>query len=202
MLVVLAWSNLAFCGEIQDAARSVTWKRSRRCSKTIPIWFPAKMTNTAGRLARGDAEWTQGRGGIPVGQQSCVNAMTRTAMHLCTWRRLKDKRRWRFCCWPIKRHQCRDKSGMTPLHMAASQGNKEVAVLLLAIKRRQRQGQRRRDGFAHGGGCGSQGCGKIAAGQQGRCQCQDNKGYTPLGAAVANGHKDVAELLRQHGGQE
>jgi ankyrin repeat protein len=30
----------------------------------------------------------------------------------------------------------------------------------------------------------------------------DNKGETPLHKAVAGGHKDVAELLRQHGGHE
>jgi ankyrin repeat protein len=31
---------------------------------------------------------------------------------------------------------------------------------------------------------------------------KDNRGNTPLHLAAAKGHKDVAELLRQHGGQE
>jgi ankyrin repeat protein len=31
---------------------------------------------------------------------------------------------------------------------------------------------------------------------------KDNKGMTPLHLAAMRGHKDVAELLRQHGGHE
>ena len=31
---------------------------------------------------------------------------------------------------------------------------------------------------------------------------RDNKGWTPLHRAVLGGHKDVADLLRQHGGHE
>jgi ankyrin repeat protein len=30
----------------------------------------------------------------------------------------------------------------------------------------------------------------------------DNRGWTPLHCAEQNGQKDVAEFLRQHGGQE
>ena len=55
-LVALAWSApSAFCGEIHDAARTVTWKKSRRFSKPIPIWFPVKTT-AAGRLCMGGVE--------------------------------------------------------------------------------------------------------------------------------------------------
>jgi len=31
---------------------------------------------------------------------------------------------------------------------------------------------------------------------------KDNSGKTPLHIAVSKGHKDVVELLRQHGGHE
>ena len=35
-----------------------------------------------------------------------------------------------------------------------------------------------------------------------KCHAEDGKGKTPLDAPLANGHEDIADLLRQHGGKE
>ena len=42
----------------------------------------------------------------------------------------------------------------------------------------------------------------VSSGQQGGVNAKDKDGVTPLHVAVQDGHKDVVELLRQHGGHE
>jgi ankyrin repeat protein len=73
-----------------------------------------------------------------------------------------------------------NRSGMTPLHYAASLGHKEVSELLVVnhadINARTGEGLYRGDKM--------------------------NAWMTPLGEAEKNGQKEMAEWLRQHGGHE
>ena len=90
----------------------------------------------------------------------------------------------------------KDNNGGTPLHDAAVKGHKDVAELLLANKAEvNAKRQQRADAFALRGGLWPQGRGGVAAGQQGRGQCQEQQRRNAFARCGAEGHKDVAELL-------
>lgn len=76
----------------------------------------------------------------------------------------------------------KDKKGYTPLHMAAGMG---AAV-----------------GEMHSAGKGSPEIAALLMSGGADVNAAAENGQTPLAVATANGHTDVADLLRQHGGHE
>jgi len=69
-LVALAWTSLAFCGEIHDAAKRADLEKVKVLLKSNPNLVLAK-TPRQDASSLGDEGWPQqGRSGIAAGQQS------------------------------------------------------------------------------------------------------------------------------------
>ena len=102
----------------------------------------------------------------------------------------------------------RSNDGVTPLHEAAFMGYKRMVELLLASKAevnaKDKQGGTPLHRAATGPGRGRDAAevAELLLANKADVNAKDNEGYTPLHFAAYSGHKDVAELLRQHGGHE
>ena len=90
----------------------------------------------------------------------------------------------------------KDNDGMTPLHWAAGGGYKDVVELLLAnnaeVNAKDNDGATPLHWAAANG---PQGRGGIAAGQQSRCQCQEQRRLDAFARGGASGYKGVVEVL-------
>ena len=94
-------------------------------------------------------------------------------------------------------------NGETPLHVAAEQGHKDVAELLIA------RGAQVNATAVSGGGTplhiaaqkGLKSIVELLLANGAEVGARDDMFETPLKYAVEDGHGDVAELLRQHGGR-
>lgn len=106
--------------------------------------------------------------------------------------------------------------GSTPLHWAVIQGHDDVAALLLArkadVNAKANDGQTPLHIAALNG---SKDMAELLLANKAHVNAEDNTGKTPLRLAVGDkdgqslvekdwfkGHKDVVDLLRQHGGHE
>jgi ankyrin repeat protein len=102
------------------------------------------------------------------------------------------------------RANARDKDGKTPLHYAAQNGYKDVSALLLAngaeINARDNSGWMMPLHLAAGNG--HKNVVELLLANGAEINARPSGGWTPLRWAAAYGRKDVAELLRQHGGHE
>jgi ankyrin repeat protein len=97
----------------------------------------------------------------------------------------------------------KDNQGATPLHWAAAYGHQDVVELLLTNK--ADVNAKANDGATplHYAAYGRQtNVVVLLLANKADVNAKDNKGYTPLHFAVANQRKDVADLLRHHGGHE
>jgi ankyrin repeat protein len=94
------------------------------------------------------------------------------------------------------------KTGATSLHLAAVNGSKDVAELLLANKAEVDA----KDTWGEtplllAAAKGQKNVVELLLANKADVNAKDDKGHTPLGMAVKK-YKDLAELLRQHGGHE
>lgn len=103
----------------------------------------------------------------------------------------------------------KDKSGRTPLDWAAASGHKEVVELLLANKANVNANDNHGVTPLHmAAGNGHKDVAEALLANKADVNARDNYGWTPLGEASLKSHKekkgrkDVAELLRQHGGHK
>ncbi len=93
--------------------------------------------------------------------------------------------------------------GYTPLHRAASGGHKDAVELLL--KNNADPDARDKYGFTPLHAAAQMGnlvVVELLLTNKADVNAKDNDGETPLHVAVARAHNDVADMLRQHGGQE
>lgn len=97
----------------------------------------------------------------------------------------------------------RSNNGDTPLHVAANEGHKDVAELLLAnnadVKAKSNGGYTPLYFAAFNG---SEDVAELLLANHADVNAMDTKGETPLPLVALKGHKDVVELLRHHGGHE
>ena len=171
-LFALAWSSLAFCGEIHDAAKAGDLAKVRALLKENPNLVLSKE-DKEGRTSLHLAA-LEGRKDVVellLASKAEVNAKDNkgeTPLHMAARKGRKDV--VELLLANKAEVNAKDNEGKTPLHIAAGFGRKDVAELLLAKKA--------------------------------EINAKDKNGVTPLAFAVDKGHKDLAELLRQHGGHE
>ncbi len=97
----------------------------------------------------------------------------------------------------------KDSVGRTPLHLAASRGNKGVAALLLASKAdAEAQDNGGRTPLHYAAFTGHKDVAELLLVSKADVNAEDNDGWTPLRCATVMHQKDVAKLLRQYGGQQ
>jgi len=96
-----------------------------------------------------------------------------------------------------------DKSGLTRLHRAAIENQKDVAQLLLA--NHAQVDARAKDGgtpLHYAAFKGHLEMAELLLANAAEVNSKDNGGETPLRLAIEEGHQEMAGLLRQRGGQE
>lgn len=96
-----------------------------------------------------------------------------------------------------------DKSGWTPLHWAAFEGNTDVAELLLNSK--AEVGARDQNGATPlhlAAAAGNKDVALMLLSRNADVNAKTKNGQTPLAVAIAKGRTDVADVLRQQGGKE
>jgi ankyrin repeat protein len=187
-LLVLVWSSLAFCGEIHDAAKNGDLEKVKTLLKDNPdLVFSKDYTNGVTPLhiaaARGDTNVAK----LLITHKADVNA--------------------------------KDNNGMTPLHyavflapyMSNNSGNKAVAELLLThnadVNATNNFGA---TPLYFAAVAGDKDMVELLLANKADVNAKENRGWTPLHMAAGNGYnpesekryKDVADLLRQHGGHE
>jgi uncharacterized protein len=172
ILLTLAWSSVAFCGEIHDAAKSGDLARVKSMLLANP--------NLA--LSMGSYDWTplhyaayngdRAMAELLLANGADVNAkdyFSGTPLHQAVMK--AHKAMVEFLLAKGANVNAKDKSGDTPLHMAAMyKRHKEVAELLL-----------------------SKGADVNA---------KNDSGYTPLRYAKVLSTAEMRELLLQRGGHE
>jgi ankyrin repeat protein len=96
----------------------------------------------------------------------------------------------------------KDKAGLAPLHFAA-QGEQDVAALLLEHDANVEAKDGEGDTPLHlAAMMGYVNEAKLLLANKADVNARDNKGFTPWSYATENGHKDLADMLRQHGGHK
>jgi len=180
LVVALAWSSLAFCGEIHEAAKNGDLARVKALLKANPdLVFtkdkdgvtPLHEAAFAGHKDVTELLLTHGAhvnardnaGDTPL-YWAAENAFPPEAENKAN---IKDVAELLLAKGADV--NAKDKAGATPLHNAARMGWKEMADLLLT----------------HGA----------------RINAKDNEGFTPLHRAVASGNKYLLELLLDHGAE-
>ncbi len=143
VLAVLAWSNVAFCGEIHDAARSGDLEKIKALVKSNPELAFSKDDKGETPLYWAAAWGHKDAAEFLLANKADVNV--------------------------------KDSDGYTPLHAAAQGGDKNLTELLLANK--------------------------ADVNAKTAVNAANSQAWTPLDMAVFMKHnKNVARLLRQHGG--
>ena len=97
-----------------------------------------------------------------------------------------------------------DPGGFTPLHWAVSNGHKEVVKLLLA-NRADVNARDKSDGWTplhHAVSRNHEDVVKLLLSHKADADAKSKSGETSLDCAVHHGHGHIAEVLRQHGGQD
>jgi ankyrin repeat protein len=99
----------------------------------------------------------------------------------------------------------RDDHGLTPLHLAAENGRIGVAEALLGRQAEVKHTPNSANQSAPAGEEPASDRARLPAASsspEADVNAKDDRGFTPLHLATMKGHKDIAEFLRQCGGQE
>jgi ankyrin repeat protein len=207
LMVVLAWSRLAFCGEIHDAAAKGDLEKVKALLKANPDLVFSKGTN----------DWGLWDGGTPLHfavvsgrtnvielllvNKADVNAkdnMGRTPLH---W--VRDKDAAKMLLTNNAEVNAKDINGEEPLHFAATGGFKDVAELLIANKAEiDTKSIFGETPLYRAAQDGQKGVAELLIANKADVNAKANNGWTPLHVAVFYTQTDVADLLRQHGGHE
>lgn len=133
LLVVLAWSNLAFCGEIHSAASSGDLEKVGALLRINPAWVFSKDKTGATPLRYAAAEGHNAVAALLLANKAEVNARNdegQTPLHYAA--NYGHKEMVALLLANKAAVNARNLVGNAPLHLAAEKGHKEVAVLLLA----------------------------------------------------------------------
>jgi ankyrin repeat protein len=130
-LVALAWSSLAFCGEIHDAAGDGSLRKVKALLKDNPDLVSSRDNNGDTPLhlaaAKGYKDVTQ----LLLAKAADVNAKNNdgwTPLHESAVNGYKDVAQLLLAKGADV--NAKNKDGFTPLHDAAAKGHKDVAQLL------------------------------------------------------------------------
>ena len=100
----------------------------------------------------------------------------------------------------------KDAAGRTSLHKAASKGHKDVAKLLLAYKAdvNAKSSGDKWTALHYAVNCAQRGVAELLLDNKADVNAKDDRGWTPLYVArfYCTNTKEMAELLRQHGGSD
>jgi ankyrin repeat protein len=198
LLIALAWSRLAFCGEIHDAALNGNLARVNALLQGNPDLafskedkFGATPLHLAAQnghkdvaellLANhADVNAKTGEGGTPL-QLAAKNGHKDVAELLLTNKAEVDGK---------------NNYGLTPLHHAAYNGHKDVVELLLAKGADVNAGRNVRATPLHlAAKNGHKDVAELLLANKAYINAKDKVGQTPLHYAAKNGHRDVVELL-------
>jgi ankyrin repeat protein len=170
-LIVLAWSSLAFCGEIHDAARAGDLAKVKALLNDNPKLVFSKDDNGTTPLHLAAHEGRKDVAELLLAKKADVNAQNNNGTAPLHWAAIYDHKDVAELLLANKADiDAKDSYGDTPLHYAALWGYMDMVELLLDNKA--------------------------------DVNAKDKYGDTPWHEAALKGHKDVVELLRQHGGQE
>jgi ankyrin repeat protein len=197
VLVALAWSSPAFCGEIHDAAKGGDLEKVKALLKdnsdlvnskddngnTPLLWAATKgHKNVAALLLASKAEVnvSDNGGETPLFAAAAFDHKDVAELLLTNNARINAK----------------DNRGLTPLHAAALAGHKDVAELLLAnqaeVNAKDNDGQTPLHLAASEG---RENVVKLLLASKAEVNAKNKNGLTPLHWAAAYGHKDIVELL-------
>ena len=171
-LVTLAWSGLAFCGEIHDAARAGDLEKVKALLKTNPDLVFTNDDKFGGTpLVFAAEKGHKDVAELLLANKANVDARVidgETPLHFAAELGHKDVVELLLAHGANINATNRD--GFTPLHAAALAGHKDVVELLVAKKA--------------------------------DVNARNTDGFTPLHLAAFNHFTNVVEVLRKHGGHE
>jgi ankyrin repeat protein len=210
-LVVLAWSSLAFCGEIHDAARNGDLEKVEALLKANPDLVSSNDTNGRTPLFYAVTARHKDVMKLLLASKADVNAKDdggRTVLHWMSG--THDKNIVEFLLTNKADVNARANDGSTPLDWAvnnnenAKNGNTNVMELLLVNKADVNATNRVNFGtpLHTAARLGNIDEVKLLLAYKADVTAKDNHGRTPSDVAEVYGHKDVAELLRQRDGHE
>jgi TonB family protein len=202
MLIALACSIPAFCGEIHDAAKAGDLAKVKALLKENPELISSKSTEGFAPL-----HWAAGKGHkdrveLLLASKADVSVKDRfglTPLHIAALSGHKDV--VELLLANKADVNARGGFGQTPLSAAAFNGHKDVVELLLANK--ADVNAKENDGITplHRAAYeGHKDVAELLLVNKAEVNAQDTRGRTPLDMAASNSRNDVMELLRQHNG--
>jgi ankyrin repeat protein len=203
-LVLLLWSGVTRCGKIHAAAHAGDVEKVKNLLAGNP-----GLVNARGILLGGTPLHVAARRGkkdvaeLLLANGADVNArdkMGKTPLHDAARHNSKDVAELLLAKGADV--NARDKRGRTPLHLAARYNSKDVAELLLANKADVNAKNNNGETSLHVAAIkNNKNMVEFLLANGADVNARDRLGgWTPLHEAVFWGKKDVAELLRQHGG--
>jgi ankyrin repeat protein len=134
-LLALAWSGLAFCGEMHDAAKSGDVEKVKALLKKNPALASSKDTTgtTPLHLAAGYGHKEVAE--LLLAHKARVNAKANegdTPLHLAAFHGHTDVAELLLA--GKAKVNAKDKAGLTPLHWASRNAHKDMVALLMARK--------------------------------------------------------------------
>ena len=197
-LIALAWSSLAVCGEIHDAAKNGDLEKVKAMLEKKPKLVFSKDAEGGMPL-----HWAAFNGHKEVVELLLANkadvngkaANGLTPLHVAAGKGYKDVAELLLANKADA--NARNNTGVTPLHIAAQFGNKDVAELLLANM--AKVNAKDNDGTTPlhvAVDKGSKDLVELLLANKADVNANNSKyGLRPLHVAAGKGYKDVAELL-------
>jgi len=217
-LVALAWSSLAFCDEIHDAATSGDLEKVKVLLKDNPDLVFSKDESGRTPLHAAAVKGRKDVVGLLLANKADVNAKDSngsTPLHAAAFKGYKEVAKLLLANGGDV--SAKDKLGSTPLHSAAYEGYdldfkgnsvslaagsspEDVVKVLLASHADVNAKDNNGDTPLHEAAApGHTGVVKLLLAAKAGVNAKDNDGYTPLHNAALWGHKDTVEMLLVNG---